>query len=381
MALRRLSFVVSSRANLFMAELLEGFARSVRDDLGIEADVVADRFPPAENGVAYVVVAHEFFLTAPPEDWPGPEQLARTVALGTEQPGTPWFEHAYGHARRCGAAADISPVGAAELRRRGLAAEHVQVGYLEAWDAWGGGEAAERPVDVLFLGSINRRRDVLLAGYAPALWPRRADLVVATHEPKVAPGPDFLAGADKHRRLASAKTIVSPGRQAEPYFEWVRAAEAMANGCVLVCDHAAGFAPLEPGVHFLSGHAENLALLADGLLREPERLAAMRRAAHETLRCELPMRVGAERLAALAADLLERGAAAPAPEPPPPPPPAPADPPADPSAATLKRLAVEGITLRRRVAVLEASWPVPGRTPTSPPSRSRRPRGPTRRRG
>ena len=54
--------------------------------------------------------------------------------------------------------------------------------------------------------------------------------------------------------------------------------EAVANGCVVVSEHSADTDPLVPGEHFVSGTLENLALLADGLLRDEERLVSMRTA-------------------------------------------------------------------------------------------------------
>jgi hypothetical protein len=77
----------------------------------------------------------------------------------------------------------------------------------------------------------------------------------------------------------------------------------MCNGAVLVTEHGAGFDPLVPGEHFIAGGPESLAFLADGLLREPERLEAMRLGAYDLVREQLPMAPAAARLAELASDL------------------------------------------------------------------------------
>lgn len=353
MSVRRVYLVASSAGNLFFHELLDGLAIAL-SDAGVPAEVVLDRFPPVEDGLAYLTVPHEFFDTTPSERWPDDDQLARTVALCTEQPGTPWFEISHDHARRCGRAVDIHPAGVAELRRRGLEVERLRLGHLPAWDGWRREETRERPVDVLFMGSLNRHRDVLLSTYAPVLWRRRADLVVTTHEPKTEPGPDFLLGDAKRERLLRSKLLLSPRRQVSPYFEWLRAVEAISNGCVFVTDHAAGHDPLVAGEHFLSGAPESLALLADGLLRDPDRVAAMRTAAYDVLVADTPMRAAAERLADLLGDLVTRPAGTHTPPPPPPRPQPPAPPPADPLRPVVKRLALEAVALRRRLAELEA---------------------------
>ncbi len=158
-----LAFVSSPRANAFMAELLDVLASELRA-LGVEAQIATDHFPRVRPGLAYVVIPHEYFATLRPSGIPTTEHLLRTIALTTEQPGTPWFEAAAGPAAQCAQIADLSTVGVLEWRRRGLAAEHLQLGYTAAWDA--GHAALERDIDVLVMASMNTRRGHYLSRYA-----------------------------------------------------------------------------------------------------------------------------------------------------------------------------------------------------------------------
>ncbi len=315
MAETTLCFVGAERGNAFMNELLAAVAHEVAE-LGMRTEVALDAFP--EDGSSYVVIPHEYFACVDESLHPSKEQLGRTIAFCTEQPGTYWFELGASHARRVGAAVDIYPRAVRELRRRGLHAEHFRLGYSAFWDAWHGDEGAERPVDVVHLGAVNPRRLRALAGYAGTLWPREVKLLVPPESPKTEERADFLMGEAKWQLLASAKTLLNLHRQESAYFEWVRVLEAVANGCVLVSEHSADTDPLVAGEHFVSGTLENLALLADGLLRDEERLASMRTAAYELVRAELPMRPAAERLAALAERLVRspRRSRGPAPMPP-----------------------------------------------------------------
>jgi hypothetical protein len=296
-----LTFVGAERGNAFMNELLASVAHEVAA-LGIRTEAVLDEFP--EDGRrAYVVVPHEYFACVEPDLHPTKEQLGRTIAFCTEQPGTHWFDLSASHARSAGAAVDIYPGAVRELRRRGVRAEHFRLGYTERWDAWGGDEERERPVDVLHLGAVNERRLRALAGYAETLWPLETRLLVPPEKPKTEERADFLVGERKWELLASSKTILNLHRQQYGYFEWVRVLEAAANGCVVVSEHSAGCEPLVPGEHFVSGTLENLAFLSEGLLGDEERLARMRSETYELVRSELPMRPAAERLAALAEKL------------------------------------------------------------------------------
>jgi len=296
-----LSFVGTTRGNAFMNELLEAVAYEVAQ-LGLRTELVLDEFPD-DGPRAYVIVPHEYFACVDEGVHPSGEQLGRTIAFCTEQPGTHWFELGAAHARQAGAAVDIYPRSVRELRRRGVRAERFRLGYTTFWDAWGGDEERARPVDVVHLGAVNPRRLRALAGYAGTLWPLETRLLVPPERPKAEARADFLLGARKHELLASSKTLLNLHRQEGAYFEWVRVLEAVSNGCVVVSEHAAGCAPLVPGEHFVGGTLENLALLADGLLRDEERLATMRRSARDLVRDELPMRPAAERLAELATGL------------------------------------------------------------------------------
>jgi Glycosyl transferase family 2/Glycosyl transferases group 1 len=298
-----LCFVGTTRGNAFMNELLGAVAHEVAA-AGMRTEVVLDT-PPLDDSRVYVLVPHEYFATVPEERHPTDGQLARTIAFCTEQPGTPWFDVGEAHARRAAAVVDINRGAVRELRRLGVLAEHFRLGYSSFWDTWHGDESRERPTDVLFLGAVNERRLEALAGYAATLWPHESHLLIPPELPKTREREDFLLGESKWQRLRSAKILLNLHRQPTAYFEWVRVLESIANGCVVVSEHSTDCGPLVPGEHFVSGSLENLALLADGLLRDEEGLAAMRSAAYDVVREELPMRPAAERLIAIA-DVLAR---------------------------------------------------------------------------
>ena len=282
----RLAFVASSAGNLFMHELLELLADGARAR-GVQAEVVLDRWPEPEPGLACVAVPHETFGFLPPSG----DERRRTVALCTEQPGTTWFERAAAHAATCGAVVDVSRVGVLGLRREGITAAHVQLGWCPALEA--APRHAERPVDVLYMGSAAPRREVLLSGYADVLWPWRSRLLIPPHWAKTRERGDFVVGDRKRALVAGAKLLLSVRRQPEGYFEWLRALDAIAGGAVLVAEHGAGFAPLVPGEHLVLGGARALGLLAEGLLRDPARREAIAAAALAFVRAELPMGIDA----------------------------------------------------------------------------------------
>jgi len=296
-----LCFVGARRGNSFINELLAAVAHEV-EAAGMPTELAFDALPEGDS-FAYVLIPHEYYECVRKELWPTGEQLGRTIAFCTEQPGTHWFELTRAHAASAGAVVDIYPNAVRELGRGGVRAEHFRLGYSDFWDRWDREEGRERPVDVLHLGAVNERRLRALAGFAGTLWPHRTRLLIPPEKPKTRERADFLLGEAKWECLRSSKILLNLHRQESAYFEWVRVLEGISNGCVLVSEHSPGCEPLVPGEHFVSGTLENLALLADHLLRDEARLATMRLAAYDHVRAELPMRPAAERLVAVAEDL------------------------------------------------------------------------------
>jgi hypothetical protein len=295
--LARLIFVASRRGNAFMNELLEAIAFEV-GLLGVATEISYDDFPDVDDA-AYVVIPHEYFTTIPRAQHPGRAQLSRTVALCVEQPGTPWFEASVQYIRTTAAAVDINALGREELRRRSIPAEHFQIGYTELWDSWGG-TPSDRPVDVLHLGTETPRRLHAFARYAADLWEHECRILLPAVERKTRGRGDFVTGRAKWDLLATAKIVLNLHRQPLAYFEWIRAVEAMCNGCVVVSEASRDASPLVAGEHYLSGRIETLGMLADGLLSDEHALDAMRQRAYDFVRTELPMAASATRLVDLA---------------------------------------------------------------------------------
>ena len=310
-ALPRLCLVQASHQNVFFGEMLEAIAEALTSR-GHEVVRSYDHFPQPEEDLVYLYVPHEFHPLVYPEAAPSLVQRRRTVALCTEQPGTAWFEEAAAIAAGCGAAIDINELGVEELRRRGVDARFMRLGYVPSWDHWGGDESVERPIDVTFQGGYTARRAQALARCAPVLAHRTASLhVFETHLPHQADHPHFLSGERKWEALRRSKIIVNVHRQPLAYVEWQRLVGAMANGCVVVTEHCLGFDPLVPNEHFVAAAYDHLQDAVDALLRDPEMLRDIRQAAYALWRDRHPLvesaAVLSETIAELAAEpLMER---------------------------------------------------------------------------
>lgn len=250
-----------------------------------------------------MAIPHEFHAHGDPAGLPDARQRARTIALCTENPGTPWFDHTLELVTEFAAAVSINRSSAAALQQRGVPCTHIQLGYVPAWDTWQRDDGLPRPIDVLYLGAADPRRDPLLAPIRHALSARKCQFLVPPLEVRTAPRPDFITGADKYHRLRASSVLINLHRTTSRAFEWMRFLEAICNGCVVVSEPSLDSEPLIPGEHFLVADVDQIATVVDRLLGDPARLRELRDRAYDFVRRELPMRPAAERLAELASGL------------------------------------------------------------------------------
>lgn len=298
----QIRFVASPRGNYHMTEVLAALCTAVRDE-GHEATLESSEFPRADPGTVYVVIPHEHHGCEPAAAWPSPEQRRRTIALCVENPYTQWFETVCQLAPQFPAMLAINRSGVEALGERGIAAEHIQLGYTPEWDCWGGA-ASPRPTDITYLGAEDPRRDALLAGYGRWWWHRHTAIFVPRLAPKQGASSDYIVDERKYAHLRESKLLVNLHREGSRSFEWSRVLPAIANGCVVLSEPSLDHAPLVPGRHFVVADAESIPHVAEGLLREPERLETMRREAYATISDRLTMAGAARKLIAHAQQLL-----------------------------------------------------------------------------
>lgn len=285
----RVCIVSASGQNVFFGELLDALAVVLRQ-AGIEVERSVDRFPAWRQDTVYLFVPHEYVPFVESEAHPGPVHLARTIALCTEQPGTHWFEETAAIAARAAGAVDINRLGVQELRRRGIEADLMQLGYFGGWDTWGGEDREERLVDVAFMGGHTPRRARALAQCARFMVGCRTEITLTESlRPHLEDSPVFLSGERRWAALRRSKLLLNVHRSEVGYLEWLRVVGAMLNGCVVVTEHSIGFEPLIPNEHFVSVGYDRLPFAVTALLADPGRIASIRDAAYRYLRDELPL--------------------------------------------------------------------------------------------
>lgn len=299
-----------------MREIADHVAEALRAD-GRDAEVVTDDLPdvlgPGGDPLTQLVVApHEFFVLHPAGEVDRTRAAAHSVSINTEQQGTPFFELAMQYAARGPVVLDINTHSLGAIRRLGLPAVHLPLGYVPSMDRWHGDARHERRIDLGFLVGRTPRREAFIAGAAGQLWEWRTDLrFFSWHRPALAGHGTFSSGDDKYARLADTRILLNVHRDDEPYFEWARVVEAVANGCVVASETSVGIEPFRSGEHLIMTSLDDLAEQAVALAFDEPRRAAMAHAAYTVLRDQLHQRDLVRRsLEAAAAAIAARGASA-----------------------------------------------------------------------
>jgi Glycosyl transferase family 2/Glycosyl transferases group 1 len=284
--------IVAHRGNHFMREIAEWIAEAAALT-GRPVGIVDDRLPTADGTINLVVAPHEFF-----ELFAAPRQAleraaAASVCVNTEQPGTPWFQLAVDACRRGLLTLDMSDQGVNAFGSLGIKAQRLRLGGVPSLET--SQVAGDRSIDVLFMGGVDDRRGAVLAELAPRLWMRNADIrLVSSEQPLATATPNTVFGADKHRLLSSARVLLNihrdrPDVTSPPYFEWARAIEAMANGCVVLSEPSAGYQPLIAGTHFIEAPVEAIAAEIEALLGDEDRRSQIANAGRDMIFGELAL--------------------------------------------------------------------------------------------
>ncbi len=262
---------VAANGNAFMTDIARNIAEACTI-AGRDATVVSDRLPVADGSLQLVVAPHELFTLTDASVDDLRRAAVASICIGTEQPGTTWFERGLDVARLGPTALDINEEGVAALRAEGVDAHRLVLGAVPSMVA----PATTRDIDVLFLGALDGRRSQALAALAPVLARHRTELRCFVNDRPVGPTtPGLVFGEAKHRLLARSKVLVNLHRKrtdaVNTYFEWARLAEAMANGCVVLTEPTTDHEPLVDGVHFITATLDELGAALDDLLGDDDR--------------------------------------------------------------------------------------------------------------
>jgi glycosyltransferase involved in cell wall biosynthesis len=292
---KRVEIYGTLRSNLFIREVGElvaaGFA-----ELGCDAKLLFDRLPEQENNNALQIVLtpHEYYNLFLLEQVPrktARELSGNLVLLCTEQPATGWFEQNLRWGCYARAVADINPLGVDSYRAHGIRAHHLPLGYHELLSHVG--EKPSRDIDIVFLGSFTPRRERFFAQHTDFFSQRNCHLrFVPLGFAKTELSRSYLPAAERNALLTTSKILLNVHYSDQQYFEWHRMLLGLANGCCIITENCAGYAPLIPNKHFVIVESEALIEACQYYLEHPDECARIAAAGAEFVRTELRQATG-----------------------------------------------------------------------------------------
>jgi glycosyl transferase family 2 len=272
--------VLAEGQNAFFVELAHAVAGALTAG-GTAASVVVGEMPgPAPGLVPLVLPPHEVARLGGAEALADPALRARSIAVCAEQPGSSWFTDNVDLLHDFGAVFDVSGCSVEALARHGIPARRLHLGHVPAWDTCSDGDPhAERDIDVVFLGSATARRESILAACADALVGHETQLVISDNSrPNRETGRGFVAAGEKRALLRRARVLLSVHCDVLPYFEWLRAMDALHAGAVLVSEWSLDTDPLRAGTHLLAARPRALPDVVVAALADDVRLRRVREA-------------------------------------------------------------------------------------------------------
>jgi hypothetical protein len=275
------------RGNVYMREIALWIVDGLRA-LDVDAGLETLGLPGQRRDTLDIVVApHEYFLF----ESAGPallrECLAHCALVNTEQPGSQWFDGALPYLAMAGVSCDINGLGVETQRAHGIDALELRPGLVASHISALGADG-EKPIDVVFMGSLTPRREAILADLADVLSALECRLLLFDASKPVVPDADhFVAGAEKADLLARTRVMLNIHRSdGTGYFEWHRALPAVANGAVILTEPSEATAPLRHGVDLVEAPTADLAAYLVGLLSDEDRRRSIAQAARSRLQTD-----------------------------------------------------------------------------------------------
>ncbi|MFZ0384592.1 MAG: glycosyltransferase family A protein [Solirubrobacteraceae bacterium] len=253
----------------------------------VNARVAVDECLDPRPGVVPVLLSpYEYVQYA--RFTPPPEVLESCIGISFERPGSNTFAASVELGGALGALLEVHPRAIRAYRRSDIVATPLPLGHSPSWDRFA--TAADRDIDVLFIGSRSDRRDRALAACADSFERFKVHLQISDgSRPMRAGQADFVGGEEKRALLARSKVLLTIHDDDQPDLEWLAVAEAVCAGAMVVSEHASDIGPLVAGEHLVMGSVDRLGFLCTWAAENPSDRRRIAAAAYELLRRERPI--------------------------------------------------------------------------------------------
>jgi hypothetical protein len=285
---------VSSRGNAFMKGIADDVATGLRY-LGVDCDVLSEESPMSDRPpVTLIVAPHDFFILGRGRDWIADDFIQNSFVLNVAQIQDRSYWRGLPFALMCKGVIDVSYQSALLFKESDISAIHftpecdANASLLQVQDrghplfsvlppaARDDGDLyaplSNRPIDVAFFGSSNKRRDVFF-GRAAEYFSNFETFIHCRSMQEVGP---IRAEDGALARLAShvsrhSKVTLNIHRNELGFFEWHRIVrQGMYSNSVVVSEPCLPHPYFKPGVHYFEENQRLIPSLVEWLLRTDE---------------------------------------------------------------------------------------------------------------
>jgi len=285
-------------------------------ELGVKATLVTEvdalTLPPASTVV--VVAPHEFFpLGDGPKAYEFLAQSCHLVMVNTEQPQTPWFALAKSYFEKAITILDINFEAARHIRALGFPALALPLGYstyiagtypgtiLPEHELWRfipperiapyPTAYADRPIDLLFIGTTSERRNRFFGRHAAFFASKETIIYMPIGNTPFLP--DHSRTVDFSTLIAlirRSKILLNIHRDDSSYLEWQRIVTLGIMQKTLVISDTCDRTPcLAPNLDYLEGPLDALPMLCEFALSNAHVAERFANTAHARLQQTYPM--------------------------------------------------------------------------------------------
>jgi hypothetical protein len=285
----------SSLGNYFFSEFRDLLAAGFHS-LGLQVDLRDEREGFSKVADWHLIVApHEFcYLGAGRElcDQPLPTNL---ILFNTEQPSTQWYARARQYFSRAHGIWDLNHGASQEIARAGFNCAYLPLGYLPGFKSFREVEElpnhygtcflnekirkgtylrepfVERPIDVLFLGTLSARREKFFVHASRSLSNHSCYLHLPGAEGPLRVGLNTALDTKTSVGLAQrSKILLNIHRGADRYFEWHRIVmHGIWNRALVISEPCGDGPPFKAGVHFVEAPLNQIPDVVEYYLTNP----------------------------------------------------------------------------------------------------------------
>jgi glycosyltransferase involved in cell wall biosynthesis len=293
---QQFAIYTSSLGNYFFSEFRDLLAAGFQS-LGLQVDIRDEREGFSEVADWHLVVApHEFFYLGAGRELSNQSLPSNLVLFNTEQPSTQWYARARDYFSKAYRIWDINHTSSQEIARAGFNCEYLPLGYLPDFKLFREVEElpnhygtfflgekirkstylrkpfVERPIDVLFLGTLSARREKFFAHASRALSNHFCYLYLPSAEGPLLAGLNTTMDTTTSVGLAQrAKIILNIHRGADRYFEWHRIVmHGIWNRALVITEPCGEGPPFQPSVHFVEAPLSQIADVLEYYLADPK---------------------------------------------------------------------------------------------------------------